>query len=244
MNGTTSGPDRPYDDTLAAMQSEMLAIDEDFASDWIGTMRRLVSEKLDHNEFTRQRMAALHLWERRRKAAQDRLRYKYGGTGRRKPELVARDVRAQLAKVREALDAARERTAETGAHRDGPERERPVSPVPRARINARARVTPVRENFAEASKVEHSKSTRARGAHTTPGQELQVQVRALDTLNPSLLQMVADCTGLDDELATASDAEVMHACMVHSRIDEAAAQEYVDILNGVDIVNRTILPTS
>ncbi|WP_434316377.1 hypothetical protein [Leifsonia sp. P73] len=211
--------DRPYDDTLAAMQFEMLTIDEEFAGQWVATMRDLVGKQLDHAEFTAERMAALHRWERRRGAAQARLRWKYDGSGTRKrnPELVERDVRAQIAKLRGRLEAARQNTADRRARLEAGTPERPVSPEPHARTNTRARVTPVRDP--------------------------QGPRRDFDGLEPFLLRMVAECSGLDD-LEHATDEEVLRACMVHSHIPETAAQEYVDILNGVDIANQTIRPTS
>lgn len=201
------GNDRPYDDTLAAMQFEMLTIDEEFAAQWVGTMRDLVGKQLDHAEFTAQRMAALQRWERRRRAAQARLRWKYDGNGtrKRKPELIERDVRAQIAKLRERLDAARQNTADRRARLDAPTTEGPVFPEPHARANTRSRVT----------RVDDPQGPR----------------RDLDGLEPFLLRMVAECSGLDD-LEHATDAEVLRACMVHGHIDQPAAQQYVDILNG------------
>jgi hypothetical protein len=197
----------PYDDTLAAMQFEMLTIDEDFAAQWVATMRDLVGKQLDHREFTAQRLDALHRWEHRRRAAQARLRWKYDGSGtrKRKPELVERDVRAQIAKLRERLEAARQNTLDKRARLDAPTTGRPVFPEPHARANTRPRVTPVRDP--------------------------QGPLRDLDGLEPFLLRMVTECSGLDD-LEHATDAEVLRACMVHSHIDQPAAQQYVDILNG------------
>lgn len=95
-----------------AKQAEMLAVDEDYAEQWLATMRELVARELDDLDFTAARMEALKEWERARKLAQARLRYRYDPKRRPKrlidatanrsvPEMKA-DLKARLDKARKA----------------------------------------------------------------------------------------------------------------------------------------------
>lgn len=103
---TDSSPTfRSYDDTAAAMQNEMLSIDEEYNEQWFGIMLELVAAKLNPTEFTMERIIARRGWERRRRAAQARLRWKYA-VGKRKGSLIERDVKAQLAQVRKRPEQA------------------------------------------------------------------------------------------------------------------------------------------
>jgi hypothetical protein len=110
-----------------AKQSAMLDIDIKHNDQWIATMRALVAEELPDDQFTVKRMAALKAWERGRKRAQVALHYAYDPR-RRNPELVKREMKRQIAKVKADVDAYMQR-------RDGkaePEANTTVSPIERA----------------------------------------------------------------------------------------------------------------
>lgn len=174
---------RPYDDTAAAMQHEMLAIDEEYAEQWVSTMRKLVDDKLDPDTFTKQRMLALRSWERRRKAAQARLRWKYA-IGRRKSSLIERDVKAQLAQLRERLEQAKRAVAIAQTTGDQDAGDPPVSAAP---------------VHAAPETGDHRDATKPRPARARP-------VRSLEGVDERLLQLIERETGMNP--VTTSDEEL------------------------------------
>lgn len=78
-----------------ALQRETLAVDLAENAAWAATMRALLAEKLDYEEFTARRLEALRERLRVRKLAQSNLRYKYG--------FKKRSARLVRAAIRESL---------------------------------------------------------------------------------------------------------------------------------------------
>ncbi|UFS58934.1 hypothetical protein [Subtercola endophyticus] len=132
---------------VRAKQLEMLSIDERSAEQWVNAMLELVSRNLGDEEFTKERMARLHAWEKQRKREQHNLHYKYDPR-RRNPKLVERDTRRQLEVWRRRLDERSAQlaalTAATSTEPDRPALMPPETPpAPQPRPAARER-TPVR----------------------------------------------------------------------------------------------------
>jgi hypothetical protein len=107
-----------------AFQLDMLAIDEEFSEQWLHTMRTLIDRNLTADEFTAERMTALHQWTRDRKRAQARLHWKYDRTGKRRPGLVERDVDRAWATLESRIDRLREQLEQRAAQLEAQQTER------------------------------------------------------------------------------------------------------------------------
>lgn len=211
-----------------AKQLETLQIDVEFALDWVNTMAALVDRDLDDQEFTLQRMAALHDWERRRKRAQKNLHYKFDPF-RRKKRLVERDVAKILADAQRTIAIRRERL-EAEAERLTP------------RLAVDEQTEAVREKLAVIkSRMDQHKPTAPRDHPPSPKRRASVR-RSADTLpapvdRSAIIEQLSDdvrdnysnFTELD--LATAPDDDIRDA-LKSKGIDERAAQYIIDVLNG------------
>lgn len=117
-SSTASAPDAPTtpQERTEALQLDMLQVDVDYAAQWIDTMTALVGQHLDHEPFTAQRMVALHEWERKRKLAQAKLRYRYD-TNKRPEKLIDTSTREGRQEAREDLKARLQDLADRGITR-------------------------------------------------------------------------------------------------------------------------------
>lgn len=89
------------DRRVRAKQIAMLELDEIEARQWVETMRDLVAQNLPDRDFTTERMALLKQREVDRRSAQTALHWRFNA--KRRPDLLERDVRVELAKSAEIL---------------------------------------------------------------------------------------------------------------------------------------------
>jgi len=89
------------DRRVRAKQIAMLELDEIEARQWVETMRDLVTQNLPDREFTVKRMRLLKEREASRRSAQTKLHWRFNA--KRRPDLLERDVRTELAKTAEDL---------------------------------------------------------------------------------------------------------------------------------------------
>lgn len=231
MTRTTPGPDRESqwvvndERRLRAKQQEQLELDEQYAMDWVATMRTLVAQELADQEFTEQRMDLLKRWEQARKRDQHNLHYKYDPR-RRNPKLVARDIDRQLEAVRER--GKRVNVALTSMKLDG-------------RLAA---ARPVPEHSAARVRRDAIKETKISGR--TPDRDLRrlfevdadrrhlrsepAVERDFTHVPQAVLDEILDTTTITD-IFSSTDAQLLAALRASGRT-ENQAQAIVDVVNG------------
>jgi hypothetical protein len=188
-----------------AKQHAMLEIDEAYAARWVKTMRELVAEGLEDEEFTMRRMGSLKLWEKGRKREQRHLHYSYDPR-RRNPKLV----QADMDKEREKIHA---RAAELEARIAGREFE-DLGTEPRAPKGSVSHTIP-----------------QIRVPVRTPMVAKRKPVRSLEHLPAGTIKMISQDVETE-ALEYMTDDEVRRGYMQNLNLTEEQAQQYVDILNG------------
>ncbi|OJU43621.1 MAG: hypothetical protein BGN98_10420 [Microbacterium sp. 69-7] len=211
----------PYDARTAAMQAEFVRLEEQFSQEWVVAMRQLAGERLPQEEFTARRMLLLKEDLKRRRREFAKLRWKFDATGKRRPDLVERDIRRVEKWARGIIDEY----AQQGTERREAEKQE------------RDRKAAIREQ-----------NRRARQEHTTledlrvdlaatildvptpaPVEPEKPVVRSLEGVRPSRVEMVSNDTGIAD-LSTATDDDIITAYMTRTGISEENARQYLTLL--------------
>lgn len=217
MNRSELEPDRPYDDRTAALQAELVALEERFATQWVETVRGLVAQQLPQAEFTARRMLALKHDLKDRKRALAKLRWKYDATGRRRPDLVDRDVRRAEGLARKIIDDyERDRQAREE------QRESPAAKTRRMNLEASATRTNPHDTLVDLAATILGRPT---PVPVVPAHE----TRSLDGVHPWCISEVQRASGIED-LAAATDDEIIEGVIRTEGIDRLSARRYVAML--------------
>lgn len=206
-------------DRVRAKQAEMLEIDEQFAAEWVATMRELFERELSDVDHTAARMAALKDWTRRRSLAAHRLNYKYD-PNRRVHRLIERDTERQLVALKKKLHALGQMLEQRQAARVEPESPS-AEPVEDA-------VPP--ERAAEQQTPATESAPGLGGVWGTGIEPINDGPRGLVEVDDKIIYAIMRDSEIRNPLR-ATDTEIIEACLRH-RVHRETIRHYVAALNA------------
>jgi len=213
------------EERLRAKQQEQLVLDEQYAMDWVATMRDLVAQRLSDGEFVDRRMELLKRWEKARKRDQHNLHYKYDPR-RRNPKLVERDSRRQLASMEAKAERAQAALADMRLDtRLSNARPIPQRPAQRA-SNPSKKELKLSPRMSERELLERMRNRPAESLTPRP----EPIDRDLMGVPQDVLDDILDHTTIIN-IAVTSDAELLAALLAAGR-DETEARAQIEIING------------
>jgi hypothetical protein len=211
----------PYDARTAAMQAEFVRLEEQFSQEWVAAMRQLAGERLSQEEFTARRMLLLKEDLKRRRREFAKLRWKFDATGKRRPDLVERDIRRVEKWARGVIDEY----AQQGAQRR--EAEHQDQKLKEA-IREQNRLARQAHTTLEERRLDLA-ATILDVATPAPVEPKKAVVRSLEGVRRSAVEMVSKDTAIAD-LSTASDDDIITAYMTRTGISEDIARQYLALL--------------
>lgn len=162
-------------------------------------------------------MLVLRIDLKNRKRELAKIRWKYDPTGRRRSELVDRDVRQMNTWAQKVIDDYKREQAEKTA------------PVVKAEVSAANRRALQKRTDPAEQLVDLAASVLGEPT-PVPLPPVKPVVRSLDGVSPGRIEMVGSDTGIND-LATATDDEIIHAYISRTGITRDIAQQYLALLD-------------